>query len=70
MMDEKNFWVVGGEYIDTSFSKLANKGCRLAGPFSNEGDAFDAWRALSFATTASANVRFSIVEERPPEHSQ
>ena len=69
MMHGRNFWVVGGEYIDTAFSRLDSKGCRLAGPFSNEDDALDAWRALSFATTAAANVRFSIVEERSPGRS-
>ena len=57
------FWVVGGEYVDMSFSRLVEGKDRLIGPFQESADAYRAWRALAFATSAQANVRFSIVEE-------
>ena len=63
MSRSKRFWVVGGEYADMSFSKLVEGTHRVSGPFPCPRDAVDAWRSLAFASTAAANVRFSIVEE-------
>ena len=57
------FWVVGGEYADMSFSRLVEGTQCLIGPFQGSDEAYRAWRALAFATSAQATVRLSIVEE-------
>ena len=59
----RRFWVVGGEYVDISFSRFVEGTHRLIGPFQGSEDAYRASRALAFTTSAQATVRFSIVEE-------
>ncbi len=59
----RRFWVIGGEYVDMSFAQLVEGTHRLIGPFQGNEDAYRAWRALAFATSAQATVRFFIVEE-------
>jgi hypothetical protein len=58
------FWVVGGEYADTSFERLA-KGAREErhGPFMSYEEAYATWQARARATIDDALVRFRIVEE-------
>jgi hypothetical protein len=57
------FWVVGGEYADTSFARLAPgaKEERM-GPFATWRDAYDAWQAASWRLVDRCNVRYRIVE--------
>jgi hypothetical protein len=59
------YWVVGGEYADTSFRRLAAgvKEERL-GPFKSYREAYQAWQARARATIDDATVRFRIVEEK------
>jgi hypothetical protein len=60
------YWVIGGEYADTSFSKLApGKAEERLGPFPSYGEAYKAWEARARATIDDAMVRYRIVEERP-----
>ena len=58
------FWVVGGEYKDTSFSKLA-PGVQEQGygPFASYADAYQTWFSHARATIDDATVRYRIVEE-------
>jgi hypothetical protein len=61
------YWVVGGEYADTKFKKIAGGGkeTRL-GPFDGYAAAKDAWQAKAWATVDSANTRYRIVKEAKP----
>lgn len=58
------YWVVGAEYTDTSFKKLAPgaKEERL-GPFTSYRAAHQAWQARARATIDDATVRYRIVDE-------
>ncbi len=58
------YWVVGGEYADTSFKKLA-KGAieERHGPYSSYREAYQAWQSRARATIDDACVRFHIVQE-------
>lgn len=58
------YYVVGGEYADTSFSTIVTgKAEEIYGPF-NEREAHDHWRAITGKTVDNAMVRYRI---RPDE---
>jgi hypothetical protein len=61
------FWVVGGEYADMSFERLA-KGAREErhAPFMSYDEAYATWQARARATIDDALVRFRIVDEGQP----
>ena len=60
------FWVVGGEYTDTSFTRLVpGKPEERHGPFATYRDAYEVWSARARATIDDATVRFRIIEEAP-----
>jgi hypothetical protein len=58
------YWVVGGEYADVSFERLA-PGAREErhGPFASYDDAYAVWQVRARATIDDALVRFRIIEE-------
>lgn len=60
--DGKNCWVVGGEYADTSFTRIAES-CELEvyGPFTHN-DARMFWRGITAKTADNAMVRYDIRE--------
>ena len=66
------YWVVGGEYADTKFKRIAGGGKETRiGPFESYAGAKDAWQTKAWATVDSANTRYRIVKEakarkRPP----
>jgi hypothetical protein len=62
-MIAQRFWVVGGEYADTSFSALTGPSATVAGPFDSEEAARAAWRGMYDRQPCSALTRFSIVHE-------
>jgi hypothetical protein len=62
-MTAHRFWVVGGEYADTSFSTLTCERPVVAGPFESEHQAREVWRGLYDRQPWSALTRFSIVHE-------
>jgi hypothetical protein len=62
-MTSRRFWVVGGEYADTSFSALSQGAATVTGPFESEEEAKAAWRDLYDRQPGSALTRFSIVHE-------
>jgi hypothetical protein len=59
------YWVVGGEYADSSFAALL-PGCRPEryGPYRSYEDARREWQARTMATIDNALVRYRIVEQR------
>jgi len=61
------YWVVGGEYADTHFSRMADGAEEeQVGPFDNYKAAHQAWAARAWATVDSAHRRYRIVEEPGP----
>ncbi len=62
------FYVVGGEYRDTSFRELV-KPDQVVGPFDSYEDAYFAWRARAMSTIDQAYARYQIVETAPPPDS-
>jgi Domain of unknown function (DUF4170) len=59
-----SYWVVGGEYTDTSFSRLApGQSEERIGPFENYDEAYELWRARARATIDDATVWYRIVSE-------
>jgi hypothetical protein len=62
-MVAQRFWVVGGEYADTSFKVLTCDRPVITGPFESEEDAKAAWRECYSRESCSALTRFSIVYE-------
>lgn len=58
------YWVVGGEFTDTSFRKLAPGAAEeRLGPYASYRAAHEAWQARARATIDDACVRFRIVDE-------
>ncbi len=56
----KIFYVVGGEYADTGFQRIApGKPEERYGPFS-EKEALDVWRSLTGRTVDNAMVRYFV----------
>jgi hypothetical protein len=60
----KQFWVIGGEYADTSFEQLAvDGGATALGPYPSYDAALDAWRSVAVATRPVAHMRYTIVSD-------
>ena len=61
------YYVVGGEYEDTTFRRLVHP-APVAGPFDSYVQAYEAWRARAMATVDQAYARFQIVQtvDAPP----
>jgi hypothetical protein len=58
------FWVIGGEYEDTSFLRiLGGGGEQRIGPYKTYDEAMAAWRAKAMATVDNAHIRFHIEKE-------
>jgi hypothetical protein len=59
-----SFWVVGGEYTDTSFERPAGEGGeRRFGPFPSYAAAKAEWQRLAWASVDNAHARYRIEEE-------
>jgi hypothetical protein len=60
-----NYWVVGGEFTDTSFKKMVPGAAEeRLGPFRTYREAYQAWQARARATIDDACVRYRIVGEQ------
>lgn len=60
----KRYWVVGGEYADTSFSKLApGKAEERLGPFEGYNEALKVWSGRAWSTVDNAQTRYVLVTE-------
>ena len=58
------YWVIGGEYTDTTFETIAGGGKpEEHGPFESHEVARQKWAALSMADVDNAHVRFSVVKK-------
>jgi len=58
------YWVVGGIYADTSFTKLRGDGEEeRAGPFASHEQAKAEWQRRAWATVDDAHARYRIEEE-------
>lgn len=56
------YWVVGGEYADTTFkSPASGKAIQAYGPF-HKADALEYWRSITGKTVDDALVRYDIRE--------
>jgi hypothetical protein len=57
------YWVVGGRYTDTSFTRMVGH-ARFAGPFMAYNEARNAWQVMMQDAGGDAGIRFTIAEER------
>ncbi len=58
-----SFWVVGGQYADTQFRKLARGATEeRLGPFAKYADAMEVWRGKAWATVDDGFSRYRIEE--------
>jgi len=65
-----HYWVVGGEYADTSFKRIAGGGKEeRMGPFASYAAAKAEWQARSWACVDNAHARYRIVRESGPGKS-
>ena len=57
------YWVVGGEYIDTKFDRVAaGKSLERHGPYATYQEAHDVWASRAWATVDDCNCRFRVLE--------
>jgi hypothetical protein len=60
------YWVIGGEYSDTHFTKIVEGSAKAFGPFRNYDDAKRVWREHSLESRHQAHTRFTIATEGVP----
>jgi hypothetical protein len=61
------YWVIGGEYTDTSFERIAGGGAEERhGPYANRQDALATWQRLAWQTVDNAHTRYRIEQEVEP----
>jgi hypothetical protein len=58
--DATQYWVVGGRYADTGFTRSAGGLEERIGPFANEREALDVWRQKAWETVDDALARYRI----------
>jgi len=54
------YWVVGGEFLDTEFAKLDGP-AEAFGPYADYDDAYRMWEGRSVETKRHAHRRYTIV---------
>ncbi|MFQ5346437.1 MAG: hypothetical protein ACE5ED_01155 [Rhodothalassiaceae bacterium] len=59
----RRFWVVGGEYADTAFSRMVPGTETVIGPLESHDAALAEWRRLSESGRAECLRRYSIASE-------
>jgi len=60
-----SFWVIGGEYTDTTFTKLiAGKKKEKYGPFRTYDQAFAIWSEKSWKTFDDCFIRYKIIKKK------
>ena len=63
----KNFWVIGGEYADSSFTRMrGDKELEVCGPFDKWEEALGFWRGLTSKSVDDAMVRYDVRENYQP----
>jgi len=63
MDNTSRYWIVGGEYTDTNFSKLVEDTRQVLGPFTQYDDALSIWHRLADKTRSICTARFVITRE-------
>ncbi|SOD94600.1 DUF4170 domain-containing protein [Caenispirillum bisanense] len=63
MGQSTRFWVIGGEYTDTAFTRIKAGTQTIAGPFTEYDDALRDWRNRAEENRGDACLRFSIAAE-------
>ncbi|NKD76475.1 DUF4170 domain-containing protein [Haematospirillum sp. H1815] len=64
-LDDKSYYVVGGEYADTTFATIASgHSLEVYGPFTQQ-QAQDFWRTITSQTIDSCLHRYDISHEDP-----
>jgi hypothetical protein len=63
MSNMSNYWIIGGEYTDTNFSKMVEETRQVHGPFNRYEDALSLWHRLADKTRSICNARFVITRE-------
>ena len=62
----QRFWVIGGEFTDTSFATFAaGKSEERLGPFDSLAEARNVWSARAWRTVDDCYSRYWIVMENP-----
>lgn len=62
-VDGKKYWVVGGEYADSSFTKIrSGKELEVYGPFDEWDSALGFWRGITAKSVDDAMIRYDIRE--------
>ncbi len=60
----EQYWVVGGTYADTKFTRIADGETEQRfGPYDCEDDAREVWAGLSMAAVDDCHVRYRIARE-------
>ena len=63
----KRYWVVGGDYADTSFTAIKGGGGEeRLGPFATYAEARAAWQERAWASVDRATARYRIESEPVP----
>lgn len=61
---EAGWYVVGGEYTDTTFENLLDKTkAYINGPFKSYETAYDAWKSKAWETVDTCCERYTIIEK-------
>jgi len=60
---DRRFWVIGGEYADTAFSRVIPGTERVVGPLPSREEALSVWRRLSEEGRPRCLVRYAIAAE-------
>jgi len=54
------FWVIGGDYHDHSFTKVVHGTLEVAGPFEDRAEATRVWHERAQASRYRATTRYTI----------
>ena len=57
------YWIIGGEYTDTTFETMVAGTERVAGPFACRDSALAAWRRFSDETSSQCHARYTLAQE-------
>ena len=57
------FWIVGGEYDDTAFTRLRPGTQTVQGPYPCYDDALARWKRITHDTKGNAHIRYAIAQE-------
>jgi hypothetical protein len=57
---QTQFWVIGGDYRDHSFTHVIDGTLQVAGPFADRAEATRVWREHAHASRYRATTRYTI----------